>query len=111
MPLVGPTAAVSEAILIMTAKAFGCVGVVDSTGNLVGIVTDGDLRRHMAANLLELEVEEVMTKAPKTIGPKALAAEAVWLMNQNSITSLFVADQREPLGILHMHDCLRAEIA
>ena len=110
MPLVGPTAAVSEAILIMTAKAFGCVGVVDSTGNLVGIVTDGDLRRHMAANLLELEVEEVMTMAPKTIGPKALAAEAVWLMNQNSITSLFVADQREPLGILHMHDCLRAEI-
>lgn len=111
MPLVALTAAVSEAILVMTARAFGCVGVVDGNGCLVGIVTDGDLRRHMAANLLDLGVEDIMTKAPKTIRPNALAAEAVWIMNQNSITSLFIAENRMPLGIVHMHDCLRAEIA
>ena len=111
MPLIALTAAVSEAILVMTAKAFGCVGVIDKTDSLVGIVTDGDLRRHMADNLLELRVEDVMTKAPKSIRPNALAAEAVWIMNQNSITSLFIAQNGKPLGIVHMHDCLRAEIA
>ena len=111
MPLIALTAAVSEAILVMTAKAFGCVGVIDKNDSLVGIVTDGDLRRHMADNLLELRVEDVMTKAPKSIRPNALAAEAVWIMNQNSITSLFIAQNRKPLGIVHMHDCLRAEIA
>ena len=111
VPLVDLTAPVSEAILVMTAKAFGCVGVVDENGSLVGIVTDGDLRRHMAANLLDLGVEDVMTKTPKAIRPNALAAEAVWIMNQNSITSLFVAQNWKPLGIVHMHDCLRAEIA
>ena len=111
MPLIALSAAVSEAILVMTAKAFGCVGVIDKNGSLVGIVTDGDLRRHMAANLLELRVEDVMTKAPKSIRPNALAAEAVWVMNQNSITSLFIAQNGKPLGIVHMHDCLRAEIA
>lgn len=111
MPLIALTAAVSEAILVMTAKAFGCVGVIDKNDSLVGIVTDGDLRRHMADNLLELRVEDVMTKAPKSIRPNALAAEAVWIMNQNSITSLFIAQNGKPLGIVHMHDCLRAEIA
>ena len=110
MPLIALTAAVSEAILVMTAKAFGCVGVIDKNDSLVGIVTDGDLRRHMADNLLELRVEDVMTKAPKSIRPNALAAEAVWIMNQNSITSLFIAQNGKPLGIVHMHDCLRAEI-
>jgi arabinose-5-phosphate isomerase len=111
MPLVARTATMSEAILVMTAKAFGCVGVLDKKGKLVGIVTDGDLRRQMCANLLDLGVEEVMTKAPKAIRPNALAAEAVWVMNQNSITSLFVAKNSKPLGIVHMHDCLRAEVA
>ena len=111
MPLIALTARVSEAILVMTAKAFGCVGVIDKNDSLVGIVTDGDLRRHMADNLLELRVEDVMTKAPKSIRPNALAAEAVWIMNQNSITSLFIAQNGKPLGIVHMHDCLRAEIA
>jgi len=111
MPLIALTAAVSEAILVMTAKAFGCVGVIDKNDSLVGIVTDGDLRRHMADNLLKLRVEDVMTKAPKSIRPNALAAEAVWIMNQNSITSLFIAQNGKPLGIVHMHDCLRAEIA
>ena len=111
MPLIALRAAVSEAILVMTAKAFGCVGVIDKNDSLIGIVTDGDLRRHMADNLLELRVEDVMTKAPKSIRPTALAAEAVWIMNQNSITSLFIAQNGKPLGIVHMHDCLRAEIA
>ena len=102
MPLIALTAAVSEAILVMTAKAFGCVGVIDKNDSLVGIVTDGDLRRHMADNLLELRVEDVMTKAPKSIRPNALAAEAVWIMNQNSITSLFIAQNGKPLGIVQI---------
>ena len=110
MPIVTHSVLLSEAILVMTAKAFGCVGVVGNDGALAGIVTDGDLRRHMAENLLELEVNQVMTNAPKTIRPDALGAEAIWLMNQNSITSLFVAENDKPIGILHMHDCLRSEI-
>ena len=111
MPLVERGLLVSEAILIMTAKAFGCVGVIDHQGHLAGIITDGDLRRNMASNLLKLQVETIMTPSPKTILPNALAAEAVWTMNQNSITSLFVAKNSKPLGILHMHDCLRAAVA
>ena len=111
MPLVESGLLVSEAILVMTAKAFGCVGVIDHQGHLTGIITDGDLRRHMASNLLTLQVATIMTPSPKTILPNALAAEAVWTMNQNSITSLFVAKNSKPLGILHMHDCLRAAVA
>jgi len=111
MPLVKSGLLVSEAILIMTAKAFGCIGVIDSQGHLTGIITDGDLRRNMTSNLLKLQVEAIMTHSPKTILPNALAAEAVWTMNQNSITSLFVAENNTPVGILHMHDCLRAAVA
>ena len=111
MPLVTHGVLVSEAILVMTAKAFGCVGVIDSHGCLAGIITDGDLRRNMTPDLLTLKVEVIMTHSPKTIPPNALAAEAVWTMNQNSITSLFVAKNSIPLGILHMHDCLRAAVA
>tara|TARA_B100000686_G_C16711501_1_gene929418 strand:- start:22 stop:1107 length:1086 start_codon:yes stop_codon:yes gene_type:complete len=111
MPLVKSGLLVSEAILVMTAKAFGCVGVIDCQSCLMGIITDGDLRRNMASDLLKLKVEVIMTHSPKTILPNALAAEAVWTMNQNSITSLFVARNSKPLGILHMHDCLRAAVA
>ena len=111
MPLIKSGVLVSEAILIMTAKAFGCVGVIDFKGHLTGIITDGDLRRNMTPDLLKLQVEVIMTQSPKTILPNALAAEAVWTMNQNSITSLFVAKNDIPVGILHMHDCLRAAVA
>jgi arabinose-5-phosphate isomerase len=112
IPLVARGTAMAEAILTMTAKSFGCVGVTDADGRLEGIVTDGDLRRHMGDALLRAPVEQVMNPEPKTIRPQALAAEAVGRMNEHAITSLFVVDDaRRPLGILHIHDCLRAGVA
>ena len=112
VPLVGANAPMREAILVMTAKSFGCVGVTDKRGRLQGIVTDGDLRRHMGDDLLRAAVEKVMSSHPKTIRPHALAIEALGQMNAHSITSLFAVDaERRPLGILHVHDCLRAGVA
>jgi arabinose-5-phosphate isomerase len=112
MPLVAVGTGMADAILVMTAKTFGCVGVIDATKKLAGIITDGDLRRHMGEALLRSNVEKVMTKQPKTIRPQALAAEALGVMNQQSITSLFAVDaERRPLGIVRIHDCLRAGIA
>lgn len=108
LPLVAETASMSEALLVMTAKTFGCVGAVDPTGNLTGIVTDGDLRRHMGGDLLRMSVAEVMTPHPRSIRPAALAAEALGIMNEKSITSLFVVEGERPIGIIRMHDCLRA---
>lgn len=112
MPLVPRGTKMTDAILTMSAKTFGCVGVTDADGRLVGIVTDGDLRRHMTDDLLRSTVDHVMTKQPKTIRPQALAAEALGRMNQQAITSLFaVDDDCRPLGIVRIHDCLRAGIA
>ncbi|HEY3912156.1 MAG TPA: KpsF/GutQ family sugar-phosphate isomerase [Stellaceae bacterium] len=112
IPLASPALCMSEAILLMTAKSFGCLGACDAEGRLIGIVTDGDLRRHMGDALLGRLVGEVMQRAPKTIGPSALAAEALGLMNRTAITSLFVVDDDDrPIGFLHMHDCLRAGVA
>jgi arabinose-5-phosphate isomerase len=112
VPLIRAGTAMAEAILVMTQKSFGCVGVVDARGRLIGIVTDGDLRRHMGDDLLRVPVESVMSAHPRTIRPHALALEGLGLMNALSITSLFAVDEeRQPLGILHIHDCLRAGIA
>jgi arabinose-5-phosphate isomerase len=112
IPLVSPTAPMSEAILVMTARSFGCVGACDGDGRLVGVVTDGDLRRHMGGSLLARPVAEIMHGSPKTIAAAALAAEALGLMNRNAITSLFVVGgDGRPIGFLHMHDCLRAGVA
>ncbi len=112
VPLVARRAPMSEAILVMTAKSFGCVGACDGESRLVGVVTDGDLRRHMGDSLLGRAVEDVMHVSPKTIGPAALGAEALGLMNRSAITSLFVIDEGgHPIGFLHMHDCLRAGVA
>lgn len=111
LPLVPLGTEMTEALLVMTAKSFGCIGVTDGAGRLAGIVTDGDLRRHMAGGLLERTVDEVMTANPKTIRPTALAAEAVGRMNESKITSLFVTEDEVPVGIVHIHDCLRAGVA
>jgi arabinose-5-phosphate isomerase len=113
MPIVASGTAMSEAVLVMTAKGFGCVGVTAGDDRLLGIVTDGDLRRHMGTDLLARRVDEVMTPSAKTIRPKALAAEALGLMNnaEHPFTSLFVADGEAAVGFLHMHDILRAGIA
>lgn len=111
IPLAPSGTTMRDALLVMTAKSFGCVGVVDRSGRLAGIVTDGDLRRHMDNDLLSLTVDAVMTPAPKTIRPQALAVEAVALMNAKQITSLFVVDgDGRPAGIVHIHDCLRAGV-
>ena len=111
VPLVGGDTAMADALLVMTNKRFGCVAIVDGDGILQGVITDGDLRRHMSPGLLDLRAAEVMTRAPRTIGADALASEAVGLMNSNTITNLFVVEDGRPVGILHIHDCLRAGVA
>ncbi|MCF8479415.1 MAG: KpsF/GutQ family sugar-phosphate isomerase [Rhodospirillum sp.] len=112
LPLVTGAEPMSEVILTMSAKNLGCAGVVDGDGVLLGIITDGDLRRHMENRLLSLSAGEVMTGAPKTIPAGVLAMEALRLMNQSSITGLFaVDDEGRPMGFLHLHDCLRAGLA
>jgi arabinose-5-phosphate isomerase len=97
------------ALLLMTEKRFGCVGVQDDQGHLKGLITDGDIRRHMDG-LMSHTAREVMTPAPKTIAPRALAAEALKVMNDNQITVLFVVDDDKPVGILHIHDLLRVGV-
>ncbi|MDE0389285.1 MAG: KpsF/GutQ family sugar-phosphate isomerase [Rhodospirillales bacterium] len=111
LPLVPAETAMAEALIVMTAKRLGCVGATDARGALVGIVTDGDLRRHMDGGLLQKPVSEIMTRDPVTIHGSALGAEAVHLMNQRQITSLFVIEGERPVGVVHIHDCLRAGLA
>lgn len=111
LPLVGPDTVMSEALIVMTAKRFGCVGVIDAVGDLLGIVTDGDLRRHFSDDLLTRTAGDLMTAAPTVIREDALAAEAVQVMNERQITGLFVTDGARPVGILHIHDCLKAGIS
>ena len=111
MPLIALGQPMNEAIIEMTGQSLGCVGVIDAAGLLVGIVTDGDLRRHMAPDLLDQPVERVMTRGPRTVRPQATIAEALGLMaakDRRPITSLFVVEEGKPVGLLHMHDCLRA---
>ena len=111
MPLATLGGRMSNAIVEMSAKGFGCVGVVDRAGHLAGIITDGDLRRHMRANLLEARVEDVMTKAPKTVRPDQLASETLALLNNSKITAVFVVDGGKPVGLVHLHDLLRTGVA
>ncbi|MEY4250589.1 MAG: hypothetical protein RJA87_2222 [Pseudomonadota bacterium] len=109
LPLVAPATTMSQALLVMTEKRFGCVGVQDQTGQLSGLITDGDLRRHMDG-LLGLTAGQVMTAKPRTVEPDMLAAEALRLMNEWRITVLFVVEAGKPVGILHIHDLLRAGV-
>lgn len=113
MPVVHEDADMQEALLIMSAKMLGCVGIINQNDELVGIITDGDLRRWMSPNLITEKVATVMTKNPKTIQPDALAIEAVNVMNNtgNGITNLFVVEGKKPVGVIHIHDCLRAGVA
>lgn len=113
VPLVPATAGMDQALLVMTGKGFGCLGAVDAAGRLVGVVTDGDLRRAMGPGLLGRRVEELMSTAPRTVAPAALAADALRLMGgPRPVTSLFVVEDGDrPVGIVHVHDLLRAGIA
>ncbi|MDK3016916.1 KpsF/GutQ family sugar-phosphate isomerase [Pseudodonghicola flavimaris] len=110
LPLVAADTAMSDVLLEISRKSFGVVGVTDPEGALIGIITDGDLRRHMEG-LMQHTAAEVMTADPTTIGPDALAETAVAVMNRRKITCLFVVDpegSRRVTGLLHIHDCLRA---
>ena len=113
MPIVGEDTIMQDALMEMTAKMLGCVGIVDKNGDLIGIITDGDLRRWMSPGLILEKVSTVMTKNPKTISPDALAVEALKTMNTTGkgITNLFVVDGTKPIGLIHIHDCLRAGVA
>lgn len=108
LPLVLETTLMSEALVVMSAKGFGCVGVIDSSNHLVGVVTDGDLRRHMSDHLLGQRIAEIMTRSPRTIDGEALAAEIIDVLNTLKITSIFVVDvDHTPQGLIHIHDLLR----
>ncbi len=107
MPLVKTRTPMTEAIIEMTAKRFGCVGVLDGDGLLAGIITDGDLRRHMENDILAMTAAEVMTTGPKTVADDILAAQVLGMMNDNKITCVFVVRDGKPLGIVHIHDVLR----
>jgi arabinose-5-phosphate isomerase len=110
LPLIAPDAAMSEALLVMTAKSFGVVGIVGVDGALAGIITDGDLRRNMDG-LMGKSASDVMNKSPRIIALDALAAEALRIMNEKAITCLFVVDAlQKPVGLIHLHDTLRAGI-
>jgi len=111
VPLAPAGTPMDRAIIAMTAGRFGCLGLVDGAGLLVGIITDGDLRRAMSPDLLSRTAAEVMTASPRTIGAEALAAEALREMNQRRITALFVTEAGRPVGIIHVHDLLRAGVA
>lgn len=112
LPLAKPDQTMAEVLVTMTAKRFGCVGIVDDNGTLSGIITDGDLRRHMGIDLLQRRARDIMTTAPMTIGPRTLAAEALNLLNDKNRTQLFIVDDTAiPVGILHIHDLLRAGVA
>ena len=111
IPTVELNTSMTEALITITEKSFGCVGITSRSQDLVGVITDGDLRRHMNEELLTLLVNDVMTKTPSSIRPNALAAEALGIMNDLKITSLFVAESGSLKGIVHIHDCLRAGVA
>jgi arabinose-5-phosphate isomerase len=111
IPLAAVGTRMSEAVVVMSAKGFGCVGITDPDGKLLGIVTDGDLRRHMRPDLLDARVETVMTRNPKTVRPEQLASEALEILNSSKITALIVAEDDKPVGIVHFHDLLRAGVA
>jgi arabinose-5-phosphate isomerase len=112
LPLAGPETTMAEAIVIMTEKSLGCLGIV-ADERLVGIITDGDLRRNMSGDLLARTAGDIMTSAPKTIAPDTLASEALAIMNmqERPFTALFVVEDGRPVGVVHVHDLLRAGVA
>ncbi len=112
LPLVDENMMMSDALVIMTAKSFGCLGIVNQEGCLIGMITDGDLRRHMAADLIVRKTSDVMTKNPKTVVSSLLCAEALRFMNEHKITNLFVVDaDQKPIGLVTMHALLQAGVA
>ncbi|MFK8034480.1 MAG: SIS domain-containing protein [Hyphomicrobiales bacterium] len=107
LPLARCQTSMKEALVHMTAKGFGALGVEDENGFLIGIITDGDLRRNLDSDLLSLCVDDVMTPSPKTISPDMLTAKALEVLNASQITAIFVVEDGKAVGILHLHDLLR----
>jgi len=110
VPLIADTGEMSAALSILSEKGFGCVGIVNGSGELTGIITDGDIRRNLDQDLTSATVTSIMTTTPKTIEIDTLAAEALRIMTAErpKVMQLFVLDNKKPVGILHMHDLLRA---
>jgi arabinose-5-phosphate isomerase len=111
LPLVGADMPMTDALVVMTERSFGCLGVTDGAGRLAGIITDGDLRRHMGRDFLDRRTGEIMTASPKSVTPDTLSARALEIINASSITSLFVVEDDRPVGLIHIHDLLRAGVA
>lgn len=113
LPLVSSDSLMGNALIVMSEKGFGCVGVTDRDHGLIGIVTDGDLRRHMGETLVEKSVMEVMTESPRTVTSDALAADVLRMMTADSpkISQVFVLEDAKPIGIVHLHDLLRTGVA
>ena len=111
MPLLDENANMQAVLLEMTSKRLGCVGFVNSAGILTGILTDGDLRRCLSAQILSEKAADLMTRNPKTIAPEAMTAEALKIMHDKKITNLFVVDNLKPVGVIHIHDLLNNGVA
>ena len=107
LPLAKAKDKMTQTLITMTKKSFGCIGVIDNKKNLIGIITDGDLRRNMKNNLFNLEASDIMTKKPTTGDKNMLVGEALNIMNSKKITSLFICEKNKPIGIIHIHDLLR----
>ena len=110
LPVVGPEEEMSSALVTMTTKRFGCLAVIDGDQNLLGVITDGDLRRNMDDGLLAARTSDVMSENPITVSPNTMASSALKTMNTRKITTLFVVEENRPVGILHIHDLLRAGV-
>ncbi len=112
LPLVEADTLMADALFVMTEKSLGCLGVLDDNGALIGMITDGDLRRNMSADFIVRRASDIMTKNPKTVPADMLGAEALGLMNEKKITSLFVVDaEQKPIGLIHLHHLLQAGVA
>ena len=111
VPLIEADARMAEALVVMTQKSFGCLGVLDGKGKLAGMITDGDLRRHMSNDLLTRKVSEIMTRRPMVLTADMLASQALEKLNSAKKTNVFVVEDGRPIGILHLHDLLRAGVA
>ena len=111
LPIARSGSLMSEAVIEMTAKGVGCIGIVDAHGQLSGIITDGDLRRHMGPGLTEATVDKIMTPRPKCCRPDQLVSEVIEVLNSSKITAIFVVEGNRPVGVVHLHDLLRIGVA
>ena len=111
LPLLNENAQINEIILEMTTKRLGCVGFVNNNGDLVGIFTDGDLRRCINEDLKNIKASDIMTKNPITLEKDVFATEAIKIMNEKKITNIFIVEDKKPIGAIHIHDLLKNGVA